>query len=382
MNWTDFQKAFAENFSLREELGASVAVWGPDGVLLSLAGGFQDREKTFPWSASTPVLVWSATKGPAVACVLHALWQSSLSIESRVSTFWPEFAQAGKADITVEMLLQHQAGLCALETSPAVQDRAAVVDALARQPPAWTPGTAHGYHPRTFGFLLDELVRRVADGESLASYWHRVFAEPLSLRFWIGVPQDVLPQVAPVFASRQPLPKGDPFLSAFMTPGSLTSRSFASPKGLHSVDSMNEPKARASAYPGFGGIGTAEALAKFYALLACGGSLQGKTIFPPKALEPLQRGGVSGPDRVLLLDTAFICGFMRDPITPEGIKRRRTFGASLRAFGHPGAGGSLAFADPQHGLGFAYVMNQMAPGVLPNARATSLVDALYALYVS
>lgn len=377
MNTAAIHQTFAENFTLREELGASLAVWTQTGPLLSLASGFQDRTQTQPWCASTPVLVWSATKGPAAACALHALLESRTPLNCPVARFWPEFAQAGKSHVTVQMLLQHQAGLCALDAAPPVEDREAVIDALARQTPAWTPGSAHGYHPRTFGFLLDEVVRRLTGGETLANYWRRVFAEPLKLQFWMGVPEEVLPLVAPVFSSRNLPPKDDPFLNAFMSLGSLTSRSFASPRGLHSADAMNSPAARVASYPGFGGIGTAEALAKFYALLACDGSLEGKVIFPSGALRRLHTADVSGADRVLQINTAFQCGFMLDPQTPAGAKQRQTFGPSPFAFGHPGAGGSVAFADPERGLGFAYVMNQMSPGVLPSARASGLVDALY-----
>ena len=377
MNPTAVEQAFAENFTSREELGASVAVWTQSGALLNIAGGFRDKTRTQPWLPTTPVLVWSATKGPSAACAVHALLESRTPLHCRVASFWPEFAQAGKADVTVQMLLQHQAGLCTLDAAPPVEDREAVVQALASQTPAWTPGSAHGYHPRTFGFLLDEVVRRLTGGETLAQYWQRVFADPLQLQFWIGVPEAVLPQVAPVFSSRTLPPKDDPFLSAFMSLGSLTSRSFASPKGLHSADAMNSKAARMASYPGFGGIGTAEALAKFYALLACDGSLEGKKIFPSGTLSRLQNADVSGPDRVLQIDTAFQCGFMLDPRTATGVKQRQTFGPSPFAFGHPGAGGSVAFADPERGLGFAYVMNQMSPGVLPSARANCLVDALY-----
>jgi len=377
MNPNAIEHTFAENFTLRDELGASVSVWTQTGALLSLAGGFKDRAKTQPWHPSTPVLVWSATKGPSAACTFHALLESRTPLDCRVARFWPEFAQSGKADVTVQMLLQHQAGLCKLDAAPAVEDREAVIHALESQTPAWTPGSAHGYHPRTFGFLLDELIRRLTGGETLAHYWRRVFADPLQLQFWIGVPEDVLPEVAPVFSSKTLQPKDDPFLSAFMSLGSLTSRSFASPKGLHSADAMNSPAARMASYPGFGGIGTAEALAKFYALLACDGSLEGKKIFPSGVLSRLQNADVSGPDRVLQIDTAFQCGFMLDPRTATGVKQRQTFGPSPLAFGHPGAGGSVAFADPERGLGFAYVMNQMSPGVLPSTRANSLVDALY-----
>jgi CubicO group peptidase (beta-lactamase class C family) len=377
MNLEAFSLTFKENFLTGGELGASAAICRQGHPPLSLGAGFQDTERSEIWQSDTAVLVWSATKGPAAACLLHALDAAQLSLETPVAQIWPEFATAGKAAVTLRMVLEHRAGLCALDTPPPVEDREAVAAALAKQTPAWEPGTAHGYHPRTFGFLLDELLRRLGSGESLGAYWQRVFAGPLALDFWIGLPTHLLPRVAPVFSARTLLPKGDPFLQAFLTPGSLTSRSFASPRGLHSAASMNTPEARTACYPGFGGIGTAPALAKFYAMLACGGVWEGRRFFEASTLESIRAGGVQGPDRVLQMETSFSCGFMRDPVSADGTKKRHTFGPSPFAFGHPGAGGSLAFADPENGLGFAYVMNQMEPGVLPNHRATALVEALY-----
>jgi CubicO group peptidase (beta-lactamase class C family) len=378
MNTQALSLAFEHNFLNRGELGASLAVWCQGHEPFELGAGFQGPERDKPWTKDTLVLVWSATKGPAAACLLHALAAAEVALCTPVAKIWPAFAAAGKAAVTLRMLLQHEAGLCALDTPPPVEDREAVAEALARQPPAWKPGTAHGYHPRTFGYLLDELLRRLGAAASLGAYWRSVFAEPLGLEFWIGLPHELLPRVAPVLSPRSTLSKGDPFFEAFMTPGSLTSRSFASPKGLHSASAMNAPAARTSSYPGFGGIGTASALAKFYAMLACGGSWEGLRILEPATMEHIRGGGVQGQDRVLLMETAFSCGFMRDPASSSGLKTRSTFGPSLSAFGHPGAGGSVAFADPDRGVGFAYVMNQMEPGVLPNQRAASLIEALYA----
>lgn len=379
MNPEALSQAFKDNFLSRGELGASVAIWSRGHAPLSLGAGFQDAERSQVWLADTPVLVWSATKGPAAACLLHALDAAGLSLQTPVVKVWPAFAASGKSMVTFRMLLQHEAGLCALDAPPPVEDRVAVAAALASQAPAWEPGKAHGYHPRTFGFLLDELLRRLGAGESLGAYWRRIFGEPLDLDFWIGLPPHLLCRVAPVFSPRALLPKGDPFFSAFMTPGSLTSRSFASPKGLHSAASMNTPEARTACYPGFGGIGTASALAKFYAMLACGGVWEGRRFLAPSLLEHMHSGGVQGPDRVLQMETSFSCGFMLDPVLPDGSKLRHTFGPSRFAFGHPGAGGSVAFADPERGLGFAYVMNQMEPGVLPNRRAAALVNAFWEL---
>ena len=370
--------AFSQNFTARGELGASVSVWLEETEVVNLSGGFQDTEHTAPWTSNTPVLVWSATKGPAAACLLHALDASKVPLDTRVSHLWPAFGGRGKHDITIGMLLHHQAGLCALDASPSVEDTDAVFKAIENQSPAWEPGFAHGYHPRTFGFLLDGVLRKLTGSETLGQYWRRVFAGPLELEFWIGAPEDQLGRVAPVFSPKGTVPKGDPFFTAFMTPGSLTSRSFASPKGLHSASAMNTHAAQTASYPGFGGIGTAGALAKFYAMLACEGSWKGRSYFNLDTLAHLTKAGVQGDDKVLCMRTAFSCGFMKDPVDEaSGSKIRRTFGPNRAAFGHPGAGGSVAFADPSCGLGFAYVMNQMAPGVLPSERALSLVEACY-----
>jgi CubicO group peptidase (beta-lactamase class C family) len=257
-----------------------------------------------------------------------------------------------------------------------VLDHAAVVAALAEEAPHWTPGEGHGYHPRTFGFLLDEIVRRLS-GTTLGEYWRTQFAEPLRLDAWIGIEPALQDRVAPVFAARTAPPKEDRFYREFGTSGSLTARSFASPRGLHSVSAMNTPEARAASLPAFGGIATASALGKFYAMLARGGELDGRRYFARDQLAAMTTNLTNGPDRVLLIDTAFSAGFMKDPRDAEGRKTRKIFGPSLSAFGHPGAGGSVAFADPENRIAFAYVMNQMEPGVLPNAKALRLVEALY-----
>ncbi|HYR57479.1 MAG TPA: serine hydrolase domain-containing protein, partial [Chthoniobacteraceae bacterium] len=332
---------FEENFTRFGELGASVCVWRDGRELLSLAGGWKDRAKTEPWTAETMALVWSATKGPAAACVLHACQEHSIELTTRVADVWPEFAQHGKDRVTIAELLSHRAGLPAI--SAPVMDHAAVAAALAAEPPAWPPGDGHGYHPRTFGFLADEVVRRIA-GVPLGEYWRRHFGEPLGLEFWIGLPAARAHEPASVFPPKTTPPKGDPFYTAFLTAGSLTSRAFSSPRGLHSVASMNTPEARAAAFPAFGGIGTARALAKFYAMLAEGGAHEGRRFFEPHTIDWMTTTLTQGRDRVLLMETAFSAGFMRDPVDASGRKTRRSFGPAPRAFGHPGAGGSVAFA--------------------------------------
>ena len=367
---------FHDNFTSYGELGASVCVWQDGREVLSLAGGFKDRAKTEPWSAETPVLFWSATKGLAAGCLLHACQEHGLSPLTRIAELWPEFAQAGKERVTIAELLSHQAGLAALTRAADAQDHAAVAAALAAEAPQWPPGAWHGYHPRTFGYLVDEVLRRIT-GTTLRAYWRAQFAEPLGLDVWIGMPAERVAEASSIFPAKTAPPKGDPFYTAFLTPGSLTARAFASPHGLHSVASMNAPEARASSFGAFGGIGTARGLAKFYALLAGGGVLAGHRFFAPSTLAWMTTTLTQGPDRVLLADTAFSAGFMRDPLDAHGAKLRTHFGPSPLAFGHPGAGGSHAFADPDTGLAFAYVMNQMEPGVFPGPKCLRLVAALY-----
>jgi CubicO group peptidase (beta-lactamase class C family) len=378
MNLQRVAKLFEENFAARGELGASVCVWRDGREVLSLADGWYDREKTMAWAAETPVLFWSATKGMAAACVLRAVQEAGVDLQTPVAELWPEFAQGGKERITIAEVLSHRAGLSALSQPVSVMDYDAVVAALAAEAPHWPAGEGHGYHPRTFGFLLDEIVRRIT-GTKLREYWCAQFAEPLGLDLWIGVPAEMAERVAPVFPARSVPPKGDEFYTAFLTAGSFTAQSFVSPRGLHSAAALNKPEALTSSFPAFGGVGTARSLAKFYAMLASGGELEGRKFFMPETMAQMTTTLTQGRDRVLLMETAFSAGFMRDPVGTDGRKLRAIFGPSLTAFGHPGAGGSHAFADPEHNISFAYVMNQMEPGVLPNEKSLGLIAALYAM---
>jgi CubicO group peptidase (beta-lactamase class C family) len=364
---------FRENFEKFGELGAAVSIWQDGKPVVDLYGGFCDARREKPWKADTLVLVWSATKGIGSACVLHVLQEHGINIDRRVAEFWPEFAQAGKEKIRLSQLLSHQAGLCALDEPVDVLDKCAVIRALEAQNPLWLPGTAQGYHARTFGFLLDELVRRIA-GRTLSQYWRDVFAQPLNLDFWIGLPEEENSRVATVYAAKSgkpPEPKK--FYSDLTTPGTLARKTFTSPYGLNSVSGMNTPAVRAQPIVSFGGIGSASALAKFYSMLATGGELEGQTFFLEETIAWMTTALADGIDRVFQIPTAFSAGFMKDPCNVA----QRMFGASLKAFGHPGAGGSHAFVDPQNRISFAYVMNQMEQSLLPNEKSLRLVDAIY-----
>jgi len=371
---------FCENFSRFGELGAAISLWQNGEPLLDLQGGFCDRKRERPWDDDTIVLVWSATKGIGSACLLHALQETKINIQRRVAEFWPEFGQNGKDDITLAQLLSHSAGLCALDHNAEVTDHAAVIRALEQQAPLWLPGSAHGYHARTFGFLIDELTRRIA-GISISKYWRKVFAEPLSLDLWIGLPKELNSRCASIYpakAGRLPEPNNRPsgshFYKDLATPGTLQRRTFTSPSGLNAVGDMNKSENRAREFVSFGGIGSASALAKFYAMLANGGEVGGRKFFENDTITLMTTTITDGIDRVFEIPTAFSAGLMKD----SARARRKIFGPSATAFGHPGAGGSHAFADPENKISFAYVMNQMEQSVLPNEKSLRLVEAMYA----
>jgi CubicO group peptidase (beta-lactamase class C family) len=364
---------FQENFEKLGELGAAVSVWQNGKSLIDLYGGFCDAGRERPWTADTVVVVWSATKGIGSACVLHALQQRKIDLHRLVTEFWPEFGQADKDKITLEQLLSHQAGLCALDQRVDVLDYDGVVRALEAQAPLWPPGTAHGYHARTFGFLLDELIRRIT-GKTLSDYWRENFARPLRLDFWIGLPERENWRVATIYAAKSgKQPEPAQFYRDLVTPGTLARKTFTSPYGLNVISKMNDPQIRAQPNVSFGGIGSASALAKFYSMLANGGELNGQTFFSPKTIEWMTTALSDGIDRVFQIPMAFSAGFMKDSRDAA----RRLFGPSATSFGHPGAGGSHAFADPENKIAFAYGMNQMEQSVLSTEKSLRLVDALY-----
>jgi CubicO group peptidase (beta-lactamase class C family) len=364
---------FDENFEKFDDLGAAVSVWQNGRPLIDLYGGFCDTRREKPWATDTLVLVWSATKAIGSACLLHLLQQNKIELDRCVVEFWPEFGQAGKDSITLAQLLSHQAGLCALDQRVDVLDYHGVIQAIEAQLPLWPPGTAHGYHGRTFGFLLDELARRIT-GKTLPDYWQDNFARPLELDFWIGLPKTQNMRVAMIYAAKggkPPEPKQ--FYSDLVTPGTLARKAFTSPHGLNVISKMNDPQIRAHPIVSFGGIGSASALAKFYSMLANGGKLDGQSFFSGKTMALMTRTLSDGMDRVLQIPTAFSAGFMKD----SRDSGRRIFGPSATSFGHPGAGGSHVFADPENQIAFAYVMNQMEQSVLPNEKSSRLVDAIY-----
>ena len=360
--------AFANIIAETAYGGASLAVWQEGKPLLSLIGG--EALPGIPWTESTPCLIWSASKGIAAACTLHALQEQEIKLNGPVAELWPEFAEGGKGRITLAQLLSHQAGLAAVDRkSLSITDHEAVVASLAAQPPNWdSTSEMPGYGARTFGFLLDEIIRRVS-GITLAGYWNKTFREPLQLDIWFGLPEEKLNLAATVIAPKTP-PAPSDFSRAFGDPISLTRRALSEPNshlGTLTPSVMNTPEMRMASIPSLGVIATGDSLARFYAILAGDGG----GFFLPETLTAMRTSVTKGQDRVLLEKTCFSAGFMTNDF---GV-----YGPSKSAFGYPGAGGSLGFADPELGLGFAFIPSAMNPGALPGPRTEKLVQALYGI---
>jgi CubicO group peptidase (beta-lactamase class C family) len=350
--------------------GAALALWRGNECLLSIFGG--EASPGVPWNRETSCLIWSASKGVAAACTLHSLQEHRIAPTTPVADLWPEFAACGKGSITMAELLSHRAGLAAIDQQGlSITDHEAVVTAVAAQQPNWEIRNGnceqHGYGARTFGFLVDEIVRR-ATGQTLSSYWNSLFREPLDLDLWFGIPSDKLAHVATSIAPRS-TPPPSPFFRAFGDPTSLTRRALSEPNsgsGPLTPSVMNTPAMRMASIPSLGAIATADALARFYALLAVP-----DPFFTPSTRSLMQSTLSQGLDLTLLEQTSFSAGFMTNA---NGV-----YGPSPSAFGHPGAGGSLGFADPDLGIGFAFIPSAMHPGALPGPRTRKLVQALYGI---
>ncbi len=373
---------FEENFRTRGELGASVSIWQNGVEVLSLAQGFCDRQSARSWEAGTLVPVFSATKALASVCCLMALEEARLPLDCPVSEIWPEFVGGGKTNMQFAHLLSHTAGLCALDEQVPIFNYEAVIEALEKQAPLWEPGSRQGYHARTFGFLMDEIVRRITGADSLGLYFRETMGDALDLDFWIGLPEAQWARVSPVYPGKISIANSDqPFLKAYNTRGTLTQRTFTSPFGLNAVSDYNTSGLWAPGYASMGGVGSARALGKFYAMLAQGGLWNGSRLVSETIVRQLSHTLSQEDDSVLLTPIAFAAGVMQDPLNPapesNGGKLREHYGKSLTAFGHPGAGGSLALADPENGIALAYVMNQMEVGALPGAKVLGMVERLY-----
>lgn len=368
--------AFQANFAERSELGAALAVYVDGRLVVDLWGGVANHVTRAPWVEDTLTLVFSATKGATALCAHLLAARGALDLDAPVARYWPEFAQSGKERIAVRQLLNHQAGLAAIDRAlppESVSEWDTLCAALAQQAPNWPPGDGHGYHAMTFGWLVGEVVRRVS-GRTLGRFFQDEIAAPLGLDCWIGLPAQHEARVSRVRMA-PPSQNSSKLLRAMFDRESLTARAFLNPRSMLMPGSANSPALHAIEIPAANGITTARSLARLYALCAEGGSLDGSELLDRDTLAPLAHAESEGADRVLLLPTRFTGGYMKSVDNRPDSSLR--MGPNDSTFGHPGAGGSIGMADPTARVALGYVMNQLGHGVLINERGQALIDAVY-----
>jgi CubicO group peptidase (beta-lactamase class C family) len=374
--------AFRRNLDSGKEVGAAVAVYRDGRKVVDLWGGYRNGTTRAPWERDTIVTVFSTTKGVAALTVAVAASRGLIDYDAKVADYWPEFAQAGKGAVTVRQLLGHQAGLPVIKpplTLADIADPEKLSKRIAAQAPLWPPGTRHGYHAVTLGWYESELIRHAdPQGRTLGRYFAEEIAAPLDLDFYIGLPASVdRNRVALIhpFAMRDALLNLNTVpprtAAAFVNPLSLVMRATTPAADIKGLDELNRDKLRVLEMPGVNGIGTARSVAKLYGSAATGGSDLGLSPSVREALEgPAVPPTMGVRDKVMHFDTSYSLGLGKPTST-------FVFGSSDRAYGWPGAGGSFGFADPDTGIGFGYVMNNMRFAMLDDPRHVALRQALF-----
>ena len=377
----EVETEFRRNFSERDESGAACAVYHAGKKIVDLWGGYRDRKTRSPWAEDTMVLVFSVTKGISSMTIALAHSRGLLDYDEKISTYWPEFAQEGKENITVRQLLAHQAGLCAIDerlNAEKIGDLDGLAAILARQKPAWEPGTKHGYHAVSLGWYEGELIRRVdPQHRSLGQFFQDEIAKPLGLEFYIGLPPDVpdsrmaiLRLAGPIYVLRNLKKVPWSFYMKFITPWSLTVRAFNNPK-VCSPTKYGGPKFRYVEIPAANGIGQVRDIAKAYSVFATGGSELG---IKKETMEALTMAAIPPTqglhDKVTGVNWSFSLGYTR-PF------KDFNFGSSGKAFGMTGIGGSFAYADPDAQISFAYASHRIGFYRRDDPREKAMRDALY-----
>ena len=369
--------AFAENFTQRGELGGACCVYHRGEKVVDLWGGVRNQTTGELWAEDTMVLVYSTTKGLSAMTLALAHSRGWLDYEERIATYWPEFAQNGKDTITVRQLLAHQAGLFALDQKldrslVADLDRLAVI--LARQKPAWKPGTRQAYHAITLGYYENELLRRVDPGHrSLGQFFQEEIATPLGLEFYIRLPETIPDSRLATIARPSLLEMvrgfGVRFSFLALNPRSNITRALEGSMLPHDPQHIY---ARNLEVPAGGGVGTARGIAHAYGVFATGGR---ELELRPETLRLLAAPAIPAThgfhDECMKAEARFSLGFMKPgPMLAFG---------SARAFGMPGSGGSMGFADPQTGIGYGYVTSRMGTVLTGDPRDLALRNALHAI---
>ncbi|MGW5675446.1 serine hydrolase domain-containing protein [Streptomyces sp. NPDC003860] len=367
--------AFVRNFQQRGDRGAAVALYRDGRQVVDLWAGTRDVDGDEPWTADTAQIVRSVTKGVAAAAVLLLHQRGRIDLDAPVGRYWPEFTAGSKERVLVRHLLAHRSGVPALDrplTPAEAIDGVTGPAAVAAQPPAWEPGTAHGYQAQTHSWLLSELVRRVT-GRTIGRWVADEIAHPLGLDFWIGLPAQEAGRVGRIGPVAEPATADGGGLrlrpkrsvsEAYRDPESLTRRAFGA---ITPLPDENDPAYLAAELPASSGVSTARAIARFYAA-TIGEVDGGPRLFAPATLALARTEESAGLDRVLVVPTRYGLGYMlHGPAAPL---------LGPGSFGHPGRGGSLGFADPESGVAFGYVTNGLRKGVTADPRAQALIRAV------
>jgi len=357
--------AFAELFNDPQERGAALCVQVGGETVLDLWAGVADKDGLEPWHTDTILNLYSCTKAFTAAAALQLVGEGKLELDAPVTRLWPEFGAAGKQHVSLRQLLSHRAGLPAIRQPlppEALYDWDTMTAALAAEQPWWTPGEAHGYAPITYGWLIGELLRR-ATGRTPGEVIVERTARPLGLDFHVGLADSEFHRVAHISRGKGNL--GDAaaqrVLNAMLRePQAMTTRAFTNPPSI--MTSTNKPEWRRMQQPAANGHGNARSLAGFYA-----GLLDG-SLLDSALLAEMTREHSLGDDLTLLTRTRLGLGLMLEqPDMPNA-----TYGLGRHAFGHPGAGGSIGFADPERDLAFGFVTNTLGPYVLMDPRVQRL----------
>jgi CubicO group peptidase (beta-lactamase class C family) len=374
----EVKEQFVQNFTDRDENGAACAIYYKGEKVVDLWGGYRDALTKKLWEKNTKVIVFSTTKGLAALCLAMAQSSGWLDYNEKVSTYWPEFVQNGKENITVKQLLAHEAGLCLVDEVFEISDLANfdyIAKIMARQKPLWEVGTQHGYHLSTMGMYMNELMRRVdPKGRSIGVFFAEEFAKPYGLDFYIGLPDSIpdneiakiyYPSISQFVFNMDKMP--EKMRKDFRNKESILYQSFKIPKKF----SPNNRITQRVEMPSGNGIGDARSIAKVYSIFAQGAKNLG---FKDESFSLLRKNAEIPPkgafDLIMGLDTYFAYGFLKPG--PDLL-----YGANQQVFGTPGAGGSYGFADPENEIGYAYVMSQMGLYLVNDPREVALRDAMY-----
>ncbi len=373
------REAFVENFRVDGDWGAAVAVFVGGTAVVDLWGGYQDQARARPWARETLVNAYSTGKGVLAMLALDAVQRGEVALDVPVTRYWPEFAAAGKSSITLRMLLSHKAGLPAirpLQPPERKYDWAAMCTLLAAEAPFWTPGTAHGYHSNTYGYMIGEVLRR-ATGLGPGALLRERLAGPLAADYYWGLDSQLQSRVADLLLPNDislalQISQGKERLAREASSGGeidhagMVWRGYFNPPGLSSFGNVNTPQWRAAVIPSTNGHATARGLAQLYNALIMP---RQKPWLDKAVLEEAISIQADGDDVVLDRPSRFGLGFQ----LPQP---KRPIGPNPRAFGHFGHGGSLGFADPDAGIAFAYLTNRPGQRFLAS-RANRLIEALY-----